>query len=234
MKIDCEQAKIFLLTVRIDEIYSEENKPLMEHINYCAQCKKIFIAVVNSDRLIQKLKKPASFVLEEEFITSSIIKRIEADKVQRKGFVAQIMNYFSLGLARTVIVSILLMIIISFGYLNYQDAGKISELEKNFSGNWDKQMSSAALSKEVEILNYVYNLYRFIAGSEAYLEVNKNWLLLKKEDIIGLLSDYNKLDEKTKKRLFELKTKLLTNIEKDFSLRDKIELQKAIKNIKTN
>lgn len=237
MKIDCNQIKDLILTSKIDEVSSDENKVIFEHINLCNECKNFLLGAKKAEKLIAKLKKTAAFVQDEEFITSSIIERIKSENKIEQNFLNHVLDYFSTSKVKAVLASILLVITVSFTYFNYLDAEKISNLEKRFSGNWNRQMNCAAmLSKEVELLNYVYNAYRLINGTQSFFEVNKSWVILKREDIRQLLTDYSNLDEDSIKRLLELKANLLNGMESDLkiSLSDKIELQKTIRNLKVN
>jgi len=216
MKNKCAHIQEIIFSSRDEEINSEETGIIRRHLETCDDCRKVYNEIKRTDGLLGRIKKSPLLFNGEEKLTASIMKKISAREIpDAAGPLDQLMDFLSAGKVRFALGLVLLMTMLSFGYMEYSDTKKIVSLEQKIGSQWNQTLVYAGVLREEEsVLKFFYDAYKLFKGKRSYLEINQELVLIKTEDLRALLDDYSKLDEAAKIRLNEMRNRFL----KDTSL----------------
>ncbi|MBA4407100.1 hypothetical protein C0389_07495 [bacterium] len=211
--MNCKEVEQFLYSSKKDEINSARWALIDEHIKQCDRCRIIYENILKADSLFAKIKKKDHQFENEEYLTRSIMKKISNENHSDS---KTILNYFieiiSTRSVKFALALLLLLCTLSFVYMEYSDTKQIISLEQKIGDRWNQKMIySGVIQEEEGVLKFFYDAYKLLNGKSSFMEINRELVLMKKNDLRALLDDYNKLDEATKARLDDMRSKFLTD-----------------------
>lgn len=231
MKNECDEIRSRILISEINPEDSEDKRLILTHIENCGGCKTLFEKVKQADRIINIMKKSPDNFENEEDIVMDVIGSLKNHSPSGRVSIIDLINGFILGRKARVSFALALFFIVAvFIFQNYSDASKISDLEKRFGSRWTESNNTASvLSEEADLLGAFRRIYKFISGETDYLDINKSWVLLRKDRIIPLLKTLGQFEENELKKIIELNSRLPVDKETAFNSRigrDEIEFLK--------
>ena len=211
MKSQCKNIQRILISERFDLYDSEEQKLIEHHLENCADCKAILEKVKKADGVIDRIKKPILSFSNEEDLTNSIMAQIRKEKYQTNiNPFDSLMDFLSNQSVRFALGFVLILVTLSFISMEYTDTKQIVSLEQKMGDRWNQKLIySGVIQQEEDLLKFFYDTYKLINGKSSYLEISKELVLIKKEDLRAFFNDYNKLDDATKIRLNEMRIQFL-------------------------
>lgn len=218
MKMNCAEIQQLLYRSEKERENSENWTSVLNHINKCTECGKVYNNILNADALLDKLKNANPRFIFEDSLAASIMEVIEKEKHPDTVNVFDYLIEFSSHRTVKMAFGLLLMFCtLSFIYMEYSDTKQIVALEQKIGTRWNQsQVYAGVVSQEESIFKFFYDTYKLFDGKSSYLEINKELILMRKQDLRALFEEYNKLDGATKLRLNEMRNQLLGN---DSSLR---------------
>jgi hypothetical protein len=207
MKIKCKQAQRIMFSSQQRECDSEEWSLIQQHVQNCVECKSAFEELKKADSILGRIKTPILTFSNEEELTKSIIMKINdetySDSVSYLDF---LIDFVSTRTVKFALGFVLILTTLSFTYMEYNDTKQIVSLEQKIGNRWNQKLIySSVIQEEEGVLKFFYDAYKLFNGKSSYLEINKELVLMKKEDLRALFDDYSKLDEVTKVRLDEMR-----------------------------
>lgn len=222
MKNECDRIRNLILVSEYNPGNSENESLILNHINKCGECKTLYGKVKQADRIIKIMKKsPVNFENQEE-IVEGIFRNLEnKTPYGRMKLIDLITGFVERRKARVSFALLLFLIVTVFLFQNYTDASKISDLEKRFGSRWAESTNTASvLSEEADLLGAVHRIYKFINGETDYLDINKSWVLLRKDRFVPLLKTLGQFEENELKKIIDLNSRL--SIDKDTAFNSRI------------
>lgn len=213
MNMNCKEVEQFLYSSKKDEINSARWALIDEHIKQCYRCRIIHENILKADSFLDLMRKPVHQFDNEEGLTRSIMEKISSKNYSDS---RTILDYF-IGIISTrsvkfALALLLLLCTLSFVYMEYSDTKQIISLEQKIGGRWNQKMIySGVIQEEEGVLKFFYDAYKLLNGKSSFMEINRELVLMKKNDLRALLDDYNKLDEATKARLHDMRSRFLTD-----------------------
>lgn len=231
MKNECDKIRNLILISEYDRDYSENERLILNHIGKCGECKALYEKVKQADLVINIMKKPPENFECEEDIVKGVFRSLEnRSRSGRMDLIDFITGFVAGRKVRISLGFVLALIAAAFLFQNYNDASKISALEKKFDSRWTGNINAASvLREESDLLGSLYKIYKFINGETDYLDINKSWILLRRDRFIPLLKTLGRLEENELKNILESNPSLPLDKDRVFNYRinrDEIELLK--------
>jgi hypothetical protein len=121
------------------------------------------------------------------------------------------MDYLSTRTVRFALGFVLMLTTLSFISMEYGDTKQIVSLEQKLSDRWNQNLVYSGVIQEEGVLKFFYDAYKLFNGKSSYMEITKELVLMKKEDLHALFVEYGKLDDATKVRLDEMRIQFLND-----------------------
>jgi hypothetical protein len=204
----CKDLQHLLYSARTDELNPAEWEALHKHLVECEACSALFQKVSNADRILARIKDAAPRIRNEHALTESIIAEIVSAKrsVAVDGadtFLDRLNVILSQGIIRFACGLIIIMCGMSYVSMEYNDTKAIANLEQRL-GEKSESNRATIFQREINILNFLHELYNLSNGSTSSVELTNTLVLMKKADVHALLNGYKTLDEVTRTRLDDL------------------------------
>lgn len=214
MIMKCKEVQKIICSTKSGEVSSAQEELINAHIVNCHECKEVLEKVHRADEILVGIKKQIPILENEEELTKSIMAEISGEKPSDSD--NRINNFFdyldelvSIKAVRFALTVVLLLCVLSYTCMEFFDAKEIANLEHKIDKRFDKNSNYAGmLQQETNIVNFLSDVYKLTSGKTSYLELNKDWVLMKKGDLQALFNDYDRLDAATKLRLNEIKNHL--------------------------
>jgi hypothetical protein len=212
--MNCEKLHEILMGKNISELSSQEYDLIQKHIVTCHNCKEYLEKITKAEDYLIGLSKTEPTPINDELMADSIFSLINNhDKIPDQiSIINDIFNWFQKDLVRYAIIGILITIIGFYGYQEYYTAKRIYVLEKQLSQSAEKNQTTAAISTQLIDVNWIYGLYMYLSGSNAYWEVKGNVIVINKSNLKTLLMDFNKLNVEQQNEIVKLKKQLFPEL----------------------
>lgn len=233
----CEELKNIFYEKRIDEIPPQENELIRQHISSCSECRLFVEKHEKAESILAQISLFTPVPADEELLTAKIMNRVARDvnkSHELNGWFDKLITFVELPKIKYALNAVLILITVAYFSEEYDAVKKISSLENRFNNISSHQLYEAhTISQSLGAVGLMYKVYKFVNNESEYVDVSDNWLLIKKEKLSELLSDYDKLDDSQKQSLLELKKELLGNKEIKTESELKLDKQKIEKTIES-
>lgn len=212
--MNCEKLHKILVENNISELSSHEYDLIQKHIVTCSKCKEYLEKITKAEDYLIGLSKIKPTPINDELMADSINSIINAQSkiLNQNSFINEFFNWFQKDLVRYAIIGILLSIVGFYGYQEYYTAKRIYVLEKQLSQSAENNQTNAAISTQLIDVNWIYGLYKYLSGSNAYWEVKGNVIVINKSNLKTLLMDFNKLSGEEQNEIVKLKKQLFPEL----------------------
>jgi hypothetical protein len=204
----CKELQQLLYSTRIEDFDPVDREFLKKHLADCETCKTIFQEVSKADRVLARIKEATPRIRNEQALTESIIAAIVSDKrsISDAGtytFLDRLNDIFSKQVIRFACSTILLLCGMTYVFMEYNDTKAIVSLEQRL-GKKSEFNRAYIFQQEINVLNFLNDLYNLSNGSTSSVELTNTLILMKKADLQALLKGYKTLDEASRARLDEI------------------------------
>ncbi|MFA7420937.1 MAG: hypothetical protein WCZ90_14740 [Melioribacteraceae bacterium] len=204
--MNCESVKKMLLE---GETKTSENLEVTEHLKNCEECLSFSSNIKTAESQLAMLKNSKPILNEPELLSLSILNQIRSEQkkdILQPSILDAILNWFMLKQVRLALYSVLFLFSSLYFYEEAVALKNVVALESNL--NNAGQQYEASISDNMPNLSFFYDIYKLIAGEKKHLNLSKEWLVVNKSFIKGLLGEYNSLTPEKKIKVDELKKKL--------------------------
>ena len=141
-------------------------------------------------------------------MTESIIAAIVSDErsladISANKFLDRLNDIFSMEVIRFACSIVILLCGMTYIFMEYNDTKAIVSLEQRL-GKKTEYNRAIIFQQEINILNFLRDLYNLSNGSTSSVELTNTLVLMKKADLQSLLKGYKTLDEASRVRLDEI------------------------------
>jgi hypothetical protein len=204
----CKELQQLLYSARIEDFDPAEREFLKKHLADCETCKTIFQEVTKADRILARIKEATPRIRNEHALTESIIAAIVRNErsmadVSANKFLDRLINIFSIKSVRFACGIVILLCGMTYVFMEYNDTKVIVNLEQRL-GKKTEYNRAVIFQQEINILNFLRDLYNLSNGSTSSVELTNTLVLMKKADLQALLKGYKTLDEASRERLDEI------------------------------
>jgi hypothetical protein len=204
----CKELQQLLYSARIEDFDPAEREFLKKHLADCETCKTIFQEVSNADRILDRIKEATPLIRNEHALTESIIAAIVSDERSLADFSAnkfldRLNDIFSIKSVRFACGIVILLCGMTYVFMEYNDTKVIVNLEQRL-GKKTEYNRAVIFQQEINVLNFLRDLYNLSNGSTSSVELTNTLVLMKKADLQALLKGYKTLDEASRARLDEI------------------------------
>jgi hypothetical protein len=208
----CRKFQKTLYSAKIDELDPAEVVSLEKHIASCEACRIVFEKVSNADRMLAGVKSAVPRIQNEQALTDSILTSIMKGEAQKSivanTFLDRLSSVFCIGAVRFACCVVILFCGVTYLFLEYQDMKAIVNLEQRLGKQVDISQASIILSGN-NVLRFLYDYYKLSSGSTSYVEITNKLILMKKNDLLVLMNNYQKLDKTLRVQLDEIQGEYL-------------------------
>jgi hypothetical protein len=243
--MNCKEVKNILFDKSCEELTGNENELLLKHIEECDDCKSIAEKMKISDNILKRIQSFEPGINDPDLLSKNIIKQIELLEKQKQvkpGLIDKIILYVEKPKTRFSLAVLLLLILSSYFVQEFSAVNNILDLEKRLNKVSSQNFyHSQLIPTNFGALGVVYKLYKFLNNDSDYFEVSNNVLLIRKDKLVELLGDYDRLDDVQKQKVNSLKKELFGNkdidthpglLSKEEIKIDKQKFEKALRQIK--
>jgi hypothetical protein len=212
--MNCEKLREILLEKNISELSSQENNLIQNHIVTCHDCKEYFEKIITMEENLIGLSKTEPTSINDELMADGIFSILNNQNktLNPNSFIDKFFDWFQKDLVRYAIVILLFSIISFYGYQEYYTAKKIYALEKQLSHNTENDQINTANSPQLIDANWIYGLYKYLNGANAYWEVKGDVIVINKSNLKSLLKDFNKLSSEERNEIVKMKKQLFPEL----------------------
>ncbi|MCX6122567.1 MAG: hypothetical protein NTX44_13240 [Ignavibacteriales bacterium] len=204
----CKELQRLLYSTRIEDFDPVDRNFLKKHLADCETCKTIFREVSKADRILDRIKEATPRIRNEQAMTESIIAAIVSEKkwvadADTNTFLDRLSDIFSMEIIRFACSIILLLCGMTYVFMEYNDTKAIVSLEQRL-GKKSEMNRAYIFQQEINVLNFLSDLYNLSNGSTSSVELTNTLVLMKKTDLNALLKGYRTLDKASQTRLNEM------------------------------
>jgi len=235
--MNCKSIHKMILEKHSSELSAGENELIQNHILSCPECREYLKKTKNAEDYLLELSKSIPITVNDDLMADSIYSIINAQSkiLNQNSFINEFFNWFQKDLVRYAIIAILFSIMGFYGYQEYYTAKRIYALEKQLSQSTENNQTTAAISTQLIDAYWIYGLYKYLNGSNAYWEVKGNVIVINKSNLKTLLMDYNKLSVEEQNEIVKMKKQLFPELfekqttDQDNLIINKLNFEKQIK-----
>lgn len=211
--MECEEIKKILLEEDASYFTSAE---VQNHIDGCIECKELLNNLSQAEFVLAKLKRSLPVLENPESLSHSIIKEIKAEQRivnEHHSFSETFLSWFMLPQLRLALYSLIIFFFTVYSYEEVTALKSVVTLENNLKSKGANY--EASMSDNLPNLSFLYDLYKLLAGEKKHLKLSEEWLVVNKEFLRKLFTEYSSLSPEKKKEFEELR-KTLTKEQNEF------------------
>jgi Zn-finger protein len=210
--MNCKEAQNTLYEKKPEELTAEEKKRILEHIDKCSDCKLIAEKNKAVDKILNTIVSFKPAITNPDLILENIkqkIELLEREKQNKAGIVNNIISYVESPRIRFSLAAFLFLILSGYFIQEFSAVSNIIGLEKKFNRiSAQNYQRSQFISQDFGAFGLIYKLYKFVNNDSDFVEISKNVVLIKKDQLKALFACYENLDEAQKQRINALKKEL--------------------------
>jgi hypothetical protein len=227
-----------ILEKHSSELSAGENELIQNHILSCPECREYLKKAKDAEDYLFELSKSMPIPVNSDLMADSIISNINPQKKSPypNSFIVDFFNWLQKDIIRYAFIAILFLISGFYGYQEYYTVKKLYALEKHLSQISANDLSSAVISTQLNYgVSWIYDLYKYLNGSNYYWEIKENTIVINKSNLKKLFMDYNKLSYNEQNEINKLKKQLFPELfekqttDQDNLIINKLNFEKQIK-----
>jgi hypothetical protein len=210
--MNCKEVQNILYEKKPEELTAKEKKRFLDHIEKCNDCKLLVEKNKTADNILDIIIEYKPALAEPELMLQNItqsIELLERQKQNKTGIFDRILGYVENPKLRFSLAAFLFLILAGYFIQEFSAVSNIVELEKRFnrlsSQNFQR---SQIIPQDFGAFGLIYKLYKFVNNDSDYVEISKNVVLIKKDQLQALFASYENLDEAQKQKINALKKEL--------------------------
>ncbi len=236
--MNCKEFKKILTENSMWELSVLEIEKIEEHTLSCTDCAAFLQKARGAQEYISHLATASAVIPEDDLFVEEIIDEIISN--EKRNNVPSLMELFFQWIqksrVRFAFAAMLFIIAGIYGYQEYYTVTNLQSLEKHLTESSNANISNASVSTQIiSGASWVYDFYKYLNGSGSYWQVTSKTIVISKEKLKKLLTDFNKLSVKEQNELLKLKMELFPELfNKQLLINEeivinKIDLEKQIK-----